>query len=210
MSTAASDLPDTSGRNAPLRFITAASLFDGHDAAINIMRRLIQARGAEVVHLGHNRRLRCQHLGPAVGQVVGRAVEGPQGLARGSVLVEHALQAARAVDEAGAQCARCGEQGVAQDGAEDLQGGGSQRQPVTARVEVVARLLEGLRREAMAVAKPSDRAAARAPYLFDVLAQTRALEQPKRGRVREELEPARAQGQDHPRLVRREELVQSS
>jgi methylmalonyl-CoA mutase len=38
-----------------LRFVTAASLFDGHDAAINIMRRLIQARGAEVIHLGHNR-----------------------------------------------------------------------------------------------------------------------------------------------------------
>ena len=55
MSTVASDLPDTSGRKAPLRFVTAASLFDGHDAAINIMRRLIQARGAEVIHLGHNR-----------------------------------------------------------------------------------------------------------------------------------------------------------
>ncbi len=39
----------------PLRFITAASLFDGHDAAINIMRRLIQDKGAEVIHLGHNR-----------------------------------------------------------------------------------------------------------------------------------------------------------
>jgi len=39
----------------PLRFVTAASLFDGHDAAINVMRRLIQAKGAEVVHLGHNR-----------------------------------------------------------------------------------------------------------------------------------------------------------
>src|SRR5579863_2930647 len=39
----------------PLRFVTAASLFDGHDAAINIMRRLIQSQGAEVVHLGHNR-----------------------------------------------------------------------------------------------------------------------------------------------------------
>jgi methylmalonyl-CoA mutase len=38
-----------------LRFVTAASLFDGHDAAINIMRRLIQAQGAEVIHLGHNR-----------------------------------------------------------------------------------------------------------------------------------------------------------
>ncbi|HCZ49634.1 MAG TPA: methylmalonyl-CoA mutase, partial [Gammaproteobacteria bacterium] len=41
--------------NRPLRFITAASLFDGHDAAINIMRRLMQEQGAEVVHLGHNR-----------------------------------------------------------------------------------------------------------------------------------------------------------
>src|SRR3954470_21990648 len=40
---------------APLRFISAASLFDGHDAAINIIRRLLQAQGAEVVHLGHNR-----------------------------------------------------------------------------------------------------------------------------------------------------------
>ena len=40
---------------APLRFISAASLFDGHDAAINMIRRLLQAHGAEVVHLGHNR-----------------------------------------------------------------------------------------------------------------------------------------------------------
>src|SRR5215212_4758772 len=40
---------------APLRFISAASLFDGHDAAINMIRRLLQAQGAEVVHLGHNR-----------------------------------------------------------------------------------------------------------------------------------------------------------
>ena len=39
----------------PLRFVTAASLFDGHDAAINVMRRLLQSSGAEVVHLGHNR-----------------------------------------------------------------------------------------------------------------------------------------------------------
>ncbi len=39
----------------PLRFVTAASLFDGHDAAINVMRRLIQAQGCEVIHLGHNR-----------------------------------------------------------------------------------------------------------------------------------------------------------
>ena len=39
----------------PVRFVTAASLFDGHDASINIMRRIMQAQGAEVVHLGHNR-----------------------------------------------------------------------------------------------------------------------------------------------------------
>ena len=39
----------------PVRIVTAASLFDGHDAAINIMRRLIQDGGAEVIHLGHNR-----------------------------------------------------------------------------------------------------------------------------------------------------------
>ena len=57
MSTARSELPRPSGdvRRPPLRFVTAASLFDGHDAAINIMRRLIQAEGVEVVHLGHNR-----------------------------------------------------------------------------------------------------------------------------------------------------------
>jgi methylmalonyl-CoA mutase len=45
----------TSGEQAPLRFVSAASLFDGHDAAINIIRRLLQSHGAEVVHLGHNR-----------------------------------------------------------------------------------------------------------------------------------------------------------
>lgn len=40
---------------SPLRFVTAASLFDGHDASINIMRRLLQQQGCEVIHLGHNR-----------------------------------------------------------------------------------------------------------------------------------------------------------
>ena len=38
-----------------VRIVTAASLFDGHDAAINVMRRIIQATGCEVIHLGHNR-----------------------------------------------------------------------------------------------------------------------------------------------------------
>src|SRR5210317_2423164 len=56
MSQPADQLPQaTTEASTPLRFVTAASLFDGHDAAINIMRRLIQAQGAEVIHLGHNR-----------------------------------------------------------------------------------------------------------------------------------------------------------
>ena len=56
-----------------IRFVTAASLFDGHDAAINIIRRLLQATGAEVIHLGHNR---------AVSDVVDTAVqEDVQGIA---------------------------------------------------------------------------------------------------------------------------------
>ncbi len=41
--------------NNKIRIVTAASLFDGHDAAINIMRRIMQAKGAEIIHLGHNR-----------------------------------------------------------------------------------------------------------------------------------------------------------
>ena len=41
--------------NNKVRIVTAASLFDGHDAAINIMRRIMQAKGAEIIHLGHNR-----------------------------------------------------------------------------------------------------------------------------------------------------------
>jgi methylmalonyl-CoA mutase len=57
----------------PVRFVTAASLFDGHDAAINIMRRVLQSQGAEVVHLGHDR---------SVEEVVAAAVqEDVQGVA---------------------------------------------------------------------------------------------------------------------------------
>ncbi|MDI9364540.1 MAG: methylmalonyl-CoA mutase family protein [Flavobacterium sp.] len=41
--------------NGKIRIVTAASLFDGHDAAINIMRRIMQSMGAEIIHLGHNR-----------------------------------------------------------------------------------------------------------------------------------------------------------
>ncbi|WP_446499900.1 cobalamin-dependent protein [Nocardioides alcanivorans] len=50
----------------PVRFVTASSLFDGHDASINIMRRILQSQGAEVIHLGHNR---------SVQEVVEAAVE---------------------------------------------------------------------------------------------------------------------------------------
>jgi len=57
----------------PVRFVTAASLFDGHDAAINIMRRLLQSQGAEVIHLGHDR---------SVEEVVAAAIaEDVQGIA---------------------------------------------------------------------------------------------------------------------------------
>ena len=50
----------------PVRFVTAAALFDGHDAAINIMRRILQSQGAEVIHLGHDR---------SVGEVVDAVLE---------------------------------------------------------------------------------------------------------------------------------------
>ena len=54
------------GAARPLRLVSAASLFDGHDAAINMIRRLLQAHGAEVVHLGHNR---------SVADIVGAAIQ---------------------------------------------------------------------------------------------------------------------------------------
>jgi methylmalonyl-CoA mutase len=50
--------PDHYVAKHAVRFVTAASLFDGHDAAINIMRRILQDSGAEVIHLGHNRSVR--------------------------------------------------------------------------------------------------------------------------------------------------------
>ncbi len=57
MSEAAALTPtaDAQPETTPPRFVTAASLFDGHDASINIMRRILQSHGAEVIHLGHNR-----------------------------------------------------------------------------------------------------------------------------------------------------------
>jgi len=57
-STLAAPRPDVYRPRFPVRIVTAASLFDGHDAAINVMRRILQASGAEVIHLGHNRSVR--------------------------------------------------------------------------------------------------------------------------------------------------------
>ena len=85
---------------ARLRFVTAASLFDGHDASINIMRRILQASGAEVIHLGHNR---------AVDEVVTAALqEDVQGVA-GSPTGGHIeyLSNARSVGGSGASASGC-------------------------------------------------------------------------------------------------------
>ncbi|MCB2112507.1 MAG: methylmalonyl-CoA mutase family protein [Parvularculaceae bacterium] len=60
-------------RQGKIRFVTATSLFDGHDAAINIMRRILQSTGAEVIHLGHNR---------SVDEIINAAIqEDAQGIA---------------------------------------------------------------------------------------------------------------------------------
>ncbi|WP_431956011.1 fused isobutyryl-CoA mutase/GTPase IcmF [Nocardia lijiangensis] len=81
----------------PVRFVTSAALFDGHDAAINIMRRILQSQGAEVIHLGHNR---------AVHEVVAAAIEEDvQGVAVSSYQgghIEYFEYLAAALKEAGA------------------------------------------------------------------------------------------------------------
>ncbi|RFU42996.1 methylmalonyl-CoA mutase [Actinomadura logoneensis] len=85
----------------PVRFVTAAALFDGHDAAINIMRRILQAQGAEVVHLGHDRSVR---------EVVDAVLEeDAQGVAISSYQgghVEYFEYLARSLKEAGAEHVR--------------------------------------------------------------------------------------------------------
>ncbi|MGW4535814.1 fused isobutyryl-CoA mutase/GTPase IcmF [Nocardia sp. NPDC004340] len=90
-------MPDLHVPVNPVRFVTAAALFDGHDAAINIMRRILQAQGAEVIHLGHNR---------AVREVVDAAVtEDVQGVAVSSYQgghIEYFEYLAQALKEAGA------------------------------------------------------------------------------------------------------------
>ncbi|WP_280264856.1 cobalamin B12-binding domain-containing protein [Nocardia wallacei] len=85
----------------PVRFVTSAALFDGHDAAINIMRRILQSQGAEVIHLGHNR---------AVHEVVDAVLtEDAQGVAVSSYQgghVEYFEYLAAALREAGAEHVR--------------------------------------------------------------------------------------------------------
>ncbi len=85
-------------KGIPLRFVTAASLFDGHDAAINIMRRILQGAGVEVIHLAHNR---------SVAEVVETALqEDAQGIAISSYQGGHVEYFKYAVDllkEAGAE-----------------------------------------------------------------------------------------------------------
>ena len=63
----------------PVRFVTAASLFDGHDAAINIMRRLLQSQGVEVIHLGHDRSVEDVVTAAVQEDVQGVAVSSYQG-----------------------------------------------------------------------------------------------------------------------------------
>ncbi len=81
----------------PVRFVTAASLFDGHDAAINIMRRLLQAQGAEVVHLGHNRSVEEVVTAAVAEDAQGVAVSSYQGghVEYFTYLVERLAQAGR-------------------------------------------------------------------------------------------------------------------
>ena len=63
----------------PVRFVTSASLFDGHDAAINIMRRVLQSQGAEVIHLGHDRSVEAVVQAALQEDVQGVAVSSYQG-----------------------------------------------------------------------------------------------------------------------------------
>ena len=91
-------IEEKSNRSVPLRFVTAASLFDGHDASINIMRRILQSAGVEVIHLAHNR---------SVAEVVETALqEDVQGIAISSYQGGHVEYFKYAVDllkEAGAE-----------------------------------------------------------------------------------------------------------
>ncbi|MCB9832249.1 MAG: methylmalonyl-CoA mutase family protein [Planctomycetes bacterium] len=107
-----------------IRIVTAASLFDGHDAAINIMRRILQASGAEVIHLGHNR---------SVAEIVDCAIqEDAQGIAITSYQgghIEYFKYMHDLLDERGAKIKIFGGGGgtILPDEIEELQGYGIAR-----------------------------------------------------------------------------------
>ncbi len=94
-------MTDAHATQHPVRFVTAASLFDGHDAAINIMRRILQSQGCEVIHLGHDR---------SVEQVVRAAIqEDVQGVALSSYQgghVEYFTYLRELLDQRGAEHVR--------------------------------------------------------------------------------------------------------
>ena len=72
-----------------VRFVTASSLFDGHDASVNIMRRILQSSGVEVIHLGHNR---------SVEEVVNAAIqEDAQGIAVSVHAAHHLMRHSQAL-----------------------------------------------------------------------------------------------------------------
>src|SRR3954468_14030876 len=73
------DLPEQPKLANKVRFVTAASLFDGHDASINIMRRILQSNGAEVIHLGHNRSVEEVVTAALAEDVQGIAISSYQG-----------------------------------------------------------------------------------------------------------------------------------
>ena len=94
--------PDLHVPEHPVRIVTASALFDGHDASINIMRRIMQAQGAEVIHLGHNR---------SVQEVVDAAHRGGRAGRRGQLLPGRARRVLRVPRAAAARVGRRPRQG---------------------------------------------------------------------------------------------------
>ena len=156
--------------------------------------------------LGH--RIGREHLGTALGQVEGDAVKRALGAQRGAVMFQHTSESLRAVQKAGCAGLRGGEECVPQEGTQQLKLRRSQGQVIASRVEIVARLLDGLGREAVAVQEAGHRTRAGTPYLVHVLSAVEGLEQPHHGSVGEELETARAQRENHSRVGIGEALAQ--
>jgi methylmalonyl-CoA mutase len=115
-----------------IRFVTAASLFDGHDASINIMRRIIQASGAEVIHLGHNR---------SVEEIVTAALQEDAAGHRGQFLSGRARRVFQIHDRPAARARRRQYQGVRRRRRRDRTG----RNPRIARLRRDPHFLAGRR-----------------------------------------------------------------